>query len=1412
MFHRRIGRSFLLVLFVAIMVFAPLGGTFSSAQPEGGNSLAQDDGTGEETPASPTEVPPEPQVTEVPPTEAPVDVLATEPLATEAPVVEPQTLTITVYRCDHPEFDTGFSENLQLVLTTCTGSGNGTFTVVTGPGESVQSGSSITVPIVGDLSLQEQVPAGYDNPIANCSLLDANGNVVDQIGPGETSGGAWKVGSIGTGDVHCDWYQVDRGVGNVYVVNMACPAAMGMQPPPTMDDLVAQCTKPAGSRQFFVEHGAGLERMNVTGGEFNDALFEAIQTGPIAIRLDDPSGFEKARVFCQGTTLDGAPVSSFAEVSVSNFRASGLNLANGQRIHCSWFNILEGPGLVQTDDLPPLTTAEPAGEPATLIVVLHTCPAGYDPTGQAADPATDCTIGPDGVSYTLSDGDPATTDRVAMTGQSATGEASFENVPAGEITVSATTPPGIGSSFVLGCGGGGIDPVPVFLTGGATSFNLPAGVIMTCRWFDIPGTIPAQPVQNAATPMSVAALTGTASITFHAWECPAGFDVASVSSNPLNVCTTPAAAMSFDLDDNFLDQGGWYAETDQTGTSTVADLPAGTFTVDASIQNGVTAFFLWDCYDVNGASSRTQPLTTSEVFQIELEDGGQLRCDWFNVVGGTARVVINSHACGVLVPAYTLNREQLGQQCTDDPGTIEYTVVSYTHQETQPASQNPLVQASFTNVPSGYLYVGADLPTGWAAPIIWCQLFQESGDPITREAERMALVGGGLGYLVDAGQVLSCDWYNVIQGFANVRITTYLCPTAVDAFTVDLTELVLACTDDPGTADYTVESTTSAYLKTMPVSGGQPVTFSSVPSGSLRMSGKLADGQGVPVVWCGIDYEDATNVVPARRMSIGINASVTETLSAGQTLWCEWFNTPGGSGMVSVWKEGCPAGVDAETATLNDLRASCHDDIPDIPFSLQSGSFSATATSTDLFRYADFPAVPAGAVTVTEEIPAAYGAPLVWCRVQDASQSVFGEELVPVENGSITWDLATNEWLICEWYNLLNTGSTVSITKFDCPEGAGYDETDDWYQENCTQAMPDIPFTLTHSEGQRMGTTDGNGQLQWTDVPLGPFSLQEQIPGGYGDPVVICGFTAFSNGAVIDGFPQRVESVGGYVGLTLELPQTSYFCFWYDIPAGPGDITIHKWACPPGYDPYAWEANPELECTEGVNGVTFEAAGPNGYQSQSVTGDAIEFGVQFGSLEPGSYTVTEVLPAGTAWSFVWNCYGQRMGELRPTPLTVGNTLSIDVAAGESIVCQWFNVPEDPYGTVTVIKFTCATTTFVAEVDCEIYEGGQTFDLAQWTGSAWQVIATNTTDGFGRYSWSGLEPGEYWVAEVGQDWCRMTSPNLSDDGNWLNVYENSETVVKVYNCTGTPGKPGKTPTKYPNTGVPASSREDWRLAA
>src|SRR5690606_18494319 len=125
-------------------------------------------------------------------------------------------------------------------------------------------------------------------------------------------------------------------------------------------------------------------------------------------------------------------------------RATGLTLVAGQRIHCSWFNIEEGPGLSQPDgNEPPLSTVAPTaptGQPSTLTVTLATCPVGYDPNVAGTDPAADCTPGPNGVNFTLIDTDPNTVDLMTMTGDSIPNAVTFGGIPAGDYTVTQDVP------------------------------------------------------------------------------------------------------------------------------------------------------------------------------------------------------------------------------------------------------------------------------------------------------------------------------------------------------------------------------------------------------------------------------------------------------------------------------------------------------------------------------------------------------------------------------------------------------------------------------------------------------------------------------------------------------------------------------------------------------------------------------------------------------------------------------------------------------------------------------------------------------------------------------------------------------------------------------------------------------------
>jgi hypothetical protein len=153
----------------------------------------------------------------------------------------------------------------------------------------------------------------------------------------------------------------------------------------------------------------------------------------------------------------------------------------------------------------------------------------------------------------------------------------------------------------------------------------------------------------------------------------------------------------------------------------------------------------------------------------------------------------------------------------------------------------------------------------------------------------------------------------------------------------------------------------------------------------------------------------------------------------------------------------------------------------------------------------------------------------------------------------------------------------------------------------------------------------------------------------------------------------------------------------------------------------------------------------------------------------------------------------------PVPFSTGDTLELPISGYEgTITCDWYNVPASPHGQVTVITYSCTTESFVSEVDCEIFEHGQGFDLSWWDGASWVFQADGTTDGAGVLTFADLQPGTWQLDEQDASWCAISSDDLSSDGSSLHVEAGKESVVKVYNC-GAPTT-WTTPTRYPNTGV------------
>src|SRR5690606_13930032 len=95
----------------------------------------------------------------------------------------------------------------------------------------------------------------------------------------------------------------------------------------------------------------------------------------------------------------------------------------------------------------------------------------------------------------------------------------------------------------------------------------------------------------------------------------------------------------------------------------------------------------------------------------------------------------------------------------------------------------------------------------------------------------------------------------------------------------------------------------------------------------------------------------------------------------------------------------------------------------------------------------------------------------------------------------------------CNVYDIPTTGYQIDLYKYVCA-----------YTVDRNGGLPDLgtnpdckpgegfPFTLTANGTTGSAyTTDANGQLSWTGVEAGPWTLTEGVVSGYDAPKVYCG-------------------------------------------------------------------------------------------------------------------------------------------------------------------------------------------------------------------------------------------------------------------------------------------------------------------
>ena len=245
----------------------------------------------------------------------------------------------------------------------------------------------------------------------------------------------------------------------------------------------------------------------------------------------------------------------------------------------------------------------------------------------------------------------------------------------------------------------------------------------------------------------------------------------------------------------------------------------------------------------------------------------------------------------------------------------------------------------------------------------------------------------------------------------------------------------------------------------------------------------------------------------------------------------------------------------------------------------------------------------------------------------------------------------------------------------------------------------------------------------------------------------------------------------------------------------PAAIDIVKYTCAPGFQGRVWLDFAEacLGDETRTNNVGFRLSGA--VSARRVTGDAgTEGATRFDGLPAGDYQLREETPLGTVAVYAF-C---GVDPASPDGRGVGDAVNLRLAAGQTVTCHWFNVPEDlagDTGAITVYKYACPVTVAPATFDwygrCDPQGQGVEFSLSAWDGDQFLPVTNGITDGDGILRFTRLQPGTYDLEEVNATWCHAESDSVNARGEVV-VEAGERSSVWIFNCVG-----AKNP---PNTGA------------
>jgi hypothetical protein len=1107
-----------------------------------------------------------------------------------------------------------------------------------------------------------------------------------------------------------------------------------------------------------------------------------VPEGDVTINQGTAPGFMSAVVYCIVKDDTNAVVRDWTSYPFSEGTVVVESLPEGTRTWCNFFQI-------------------PAPDEITFSVQTYACPQAVVDAGFTSyeDLRLQCVVPPEEIEIQFVSND------VPSQVTTSAGFVSFAGLPPGDFMVRELIPEGYGAPYafctVTGPNGQTIkardleilyDDYTVRLD------DLDAPASAACEFFNIPGELG----QTAAAGPGADDVSGDVAIS--KFLCPRAFSYGDWTAEKFATeCTEPLPGIVFRLEQNGAAFASGTTAADGTLVLTSSQPPVGAFQIVEDIPSDYTEATTY-CAPEPGAGETPQPgrLMTTDNGAITIDNAGAgVDCAWYNtlIAGGygTSTLSVTAFGCPDGTDPESTDPLAYVLECSAPmPGlTIDVSETANSGQ-TKDTPQTAPTSVFFDELPDYQILVAPERPAEYLRPVAFC-LVEDANGTVVMPLQRVTVDKfTEFPITLGVGGKGTCELYYVPGMVTNLIVFKSICPDPDTGVVRTREEWFTHCSQWGEGFEFSVSQVSKeTQTATTGEFGSGGAYFTDLELGPVTLTETIPSAYGTPLVWCYDYLPDVQGPTEYVQQTV-VNGSIEYTTVAGQERHCYWLNQPVAAG-IDVWKSICPPGIDISTATYTTFSSACRSDASGITFTVSDG-ISVLATQKVGETYANrvvFPAYP-GPVTVTESIPPDYGQPVVYCTTADpamAPESVW-QRMTLVSDGAIALAPAPagSIWT-CGWFNIPTDTGHIEIHKWQCPPEVDPRAELAELLAKCTAPMNDVTFISDGDAATAKDTVDGIVRFE---VPqAGGFRVEERIPEGYGYPVVFC---SYSGGADMEmNFPERYELEGGDT-ITGTIPYAGFemYCDWFNIPTMPGDITINKWTCPEGYDLHGYGADPKRDCTEATDGIAFSIEG-EGVESQTATGDSVAGAAYWGDLEPGEYVITELVPEGIASHFVLDCSGGRVNGIQSYPLTDDDYITVLLADGDRIVCNWYNVPESEWGWVTVTKHWCTTATFVSDVDCEIYEGGVSFELRDDGGD---TAGSGTTSEYGTVSFGELGPGTYSLDEVGYDWCAIDVSNAGPDGSIV-VTSGVETSVAVFNCSIDPPAGGKqVPTKYPNTGV------------